>query len=215
MNSENFRKLSFTFNILFVSIIFFIGIYYLFKLYNNNQIDKEYTVVMFGNSITAGGNWNELVGRADLLNSGYPGYTSSHLKRLAEEGVIIHKPKICFIMVGINDILIGDPIHGIKANYIEILNRLLENNITPVVQSILYGVNNPRSKIMIDSMNTFLLRYCNDNKIKYLDLNFVISNSQGLNPENSTDGLHLNQRAYKLWAIEVKRVLNTFESEQY
>lgn len=206
-------KHKYSISILVAIILVLIGIKFINDMCNDNRLYRNYNIVMFGNSITAEGNWADLLGRSDVLNKGYSGYTSSHLNMLVEKGVISHKPKICFIMVGINDIRIGDPIHRIKTNYISILNMLLENDITPIVQSILYGVNNPDSKILIDSMNTFLCDYCNDHKIKYMDLNNVLCNSNGLNPENSTDGLHLSQRAYELWAIELKLILIRIETD--
>lgn len=164
-------------------------------------------IVMFGNSLTAQGNWNTLLRRSDIKNSGFNGYTTSHFVTLINSHVIDQKPKICFLEGGINDIMVGIPLKRIKSNFTELIDKLLENNIVPVVQSTLYQENNPQSKIQIDNLNNFLVQYCKSNDIIYLDINSKLSTNTGLKPEYSVDGTHINKEAYEIWAIEIKSVL--------
>ena len=215
MSKSIYLRISIAVNILlaFVIILFF------FKKEVSNLIKKrialqDVEIVMFGNSITAYGNWNELLDRQDVLNKGFPGYTSSHLVLLNDSHLIKHKPTICFIMIGINDIQVGIPSQRTRSNYINILEKMRENDIIPVVQSTLYKVNHPESKTLVDSLNNFLNYYCIQNDIKFLNLNNTLSATTGLKPEYSVDGLHLNQKAYLAWAIEVKKVLEIIEGSQ-
>ena len=67
----------------------------LFKIYNPVKIN----IVMLGNSITWGVNWNELLSRTDVANRGIPcEKTEDFLYRL--DDIYKLKPKICFIMGG-------------------------------------------------------------------------------------------------------------------
>jgi lysophospholipase L1-like esterase len=210
-NKSKYLKISLILNFIFILIIILLSYKYVQKSIDRTFLDKDIEIVMFGNSITAWGEWETLLDRNDLLTSGFPGYTSSHLKLLIANNVIKYNPVICFIMVGINDIQLGIPMHLIKSNYISMLEDLKKNRITPVVESVLYAVDNPEINNEVDSLNRFLIDYCNTNNIDYLDINTKLSTSNGLKPEYSTDGIHLNKKAYDIWAQEIKRFLNSIE----
>lgn len=170
---------------------------------------EKVTIVQFGDSIISNGNWNDLLGRSDVQNSGFGGFTTSHLVWLIKRNVIAYDPEICFIEGGINDISVGIPMERIKANYQGLIDTLMSNDITPIVQSTLYQVDQPKSKVMIDSLNNFLMAYCAQKSIRYLDVNSRLSDEKGLKSEYSTDGTHINKKAYLIWAEEIKKVLKT------
>ncbi len=204
-----FYKASLILNGIFIILFILIGLKFKEKIIQK-LIDKKEkaTIVQFGDSIIKGGNWNDLLGRNDVKNSGFGGFTTSHLRWLIEKNVIEFEPKICFIKGGINDIGVGIPLERIKINYMSLIDTLISNNITPIVQSTLYQVDNHDSKIMVDSLNNFLIDYCNQKSIRYLDINSKLSTDNGLKPEYSTDGTHINESAYLIWAKEIKKVLN-------
>lgn len=196
-------------NIIFVLVIILIGYRYFDKLYKKAFLKDQIKIVMFGNSITAWGNWDELLDRDDVKVSGFPGYTSSHLSMLVDKNVIEYEPEICFVMVGINDLQVGIPIQRIQENYIQILADLKVKNIKPVVESVLYTVNNRVINYQVDSLNTFLVDYCKSNNVDFIDLNKTLSTASGLNPENSTDGIHLSSKAYQIWGEEIQNYLKS------
>ena len=164
-------------------------------------------IVMFGNSLTAQGKWAELLGRTDVLNSGFPGLCTYHFLGLLQKNVIDKHPEICFVEAGINDITIGVSQDKIQANFKEMLEILKRNNIIPVVTLTAYEQNDPASKEEVDKLNEYLTAYCQQEKITYIDLNALISDSSGLRAEYAVDKTHLNEKAYALWAEEVKKVL--------
>ena len=210
MKSKKLFLLSISLNGLFVLLFVFISIKYKEKIIEA-MINKKGTseIVMFGNSITAKGDWNNLLNRNDIKNSGIDGYTTSHFVLLIKSHVFNFKPKICFLEGGINDIVVGIPLKRIKSNYTELIDGLIKNNIIPVVQSTLYQENNPQSKIQVDSLNDFLVSYCKANNIIYLDINSKLSTRSGLKAEYSLDGTHINKEAYKVWAKEIEVVLES------
>jgi lysophospholipase L1-like esterase len=164
-------------------------------------------IVMFGNSITAQGKWVELLGRTDVVNSGLPGLCTHHFLELMQSQVVDVRPDICFVMGGINDITVGVSQEKLQANYRAILETLAKNKIIPVVTLTLYEQNDPDSKREVMMLNDFLIRYCSENKIDYIDLNASISDATGLKAAYAVDKTHLNASAYKIWAQEIARVL--------
>ena len=109
------------------------------ELYNIYRI-KRAKIVMLGNSITHGANWNELINRNDVAERGISGdLTSGFLHRL--EYVYKLKPKICFIMGGINDLFYGKQVNEVFQNITKIVDSLKSHKIKIVLQSTLFVKN--------------------------------------------------------------------------
>lgn len=195
---------------LLFNIIFLITCAYIFR---DKWIQKivamkgDAKIVMFGNSLTAQGKWVELLGRTDVLNSGFPGLCTYHFVSLLQPHVIDKHPSVCFVEAGINDITVGVAQEKIQQNYQAILETIIKNGIKPVVTLTLYEQNDPGSKREVTQLNEFLIAYCQKNDIEYLDLNPYLSDSTGLKPAFAKDKTHLNTAAYKIWADEVANVL--------
>lgn len=171
------------------------------------RIKGNPTIVMYGNSITAQGKWVELLGRTDVMNNALPGQVTYHFLQLIRSHVIDLHPKVCFIKGGINDISWGVRQDIIQNNFKTMLEMLIRNGITPVVTLTVYERNDPSSKKEVDALNAFLVSFCTQNNITYIDLNRYISDSTGLRTEYSVDKKHLNTKAYEIWAREISRVL--------
>jgi len=202
--------------ILFISLL--LNIIFLFTcayIFRDKVIQKfvamkgDSKVVMFGNSLTAQGKWVELLGRTDVLNSGFPGLCTFHFLGLIQANVIDRHPEICFVEAGINDITVGVSQENIQKNYQNILETLKNNNVTPVVTLTFYEQNDPVSKVEVDRLNDFLIQYCKMNSIQYINLNSRISDAKGLKAEFAVDKTHLNEKGYKIWAEEIEQILKS------
>ena len=165
------------------------------------------TIVMYGNSITAQGKWTALLDRTDVMNNGLPGMSTYHFLQLLPSHVINLHPKICFVKGGINDITVGVSQERMQGYYKAILDELIEHKIIPVVTLTVYEQNDPVSKTEVDILNKFLVNYCKQHNVNYINLNKYISDSTGLKAEYAVDKTHLNEKAYKIWAREIKKVL--------
>lgn len=159
-------------------------------------------VVFLGNSITAGGNWIELLGRERIANRGIGGdNTLGTLHRL--QYVYALKPKLCFIMTGINDLYADASVDLVFKNYCAIIDTLRSHNIIPVIQSTLHV--NPKWKRteeknpLVAELNVLLKEYAVKNSIQYIDVNAVLSSNNILRDEFTTDGVHLTPEAYGVW----------------
>jgi len=144
-----------------------LGIYDVYKT-------KQADIVMLGNSLTHGANWNELVGRSNIVERGIPSdVTEGIFERM--NYVFKLKPKICFLLVGLNDIYNWTPVENIYFNYVRIINLLKAKEIIPVIQSTVYAgkkwPNSEERNQEVIKLNKLLLEYALKNEIEFIDLN--------------------------------------------
>ncbi|GGH41478.1 hypothetical protein GCM10007423_37390 [Dyadobacter endophyticus] len=208
MKNQRLLTLSLTLNAALILTFLVLGYVYRDKIAQRFvRIRGNPAIVMYGNSITAQGKWVELLGRTDVMNNALPGQATYHFLQLIQSHVIDLHPKVCFIKGGINDITLGVRQENIQANFKTMLEMLMQNGITPVVTLTVYEQNEYSSKKEVDALNEFLISFCTQNKITYIDLNRYISDSTGLRAEYAVDKKHLNTKAYQIWAKEITRVL--------
>ncbi|NJO70014.1 MAG: G-D-S-L family lipolytic protein [Bacteroidetes bacterium] len=172
------------------------------------QDTKTKTIVMFGNSITYQGKWQETLGRNDVANCGIPGYTTGQLIWTIKN--VLHDypgTKIWFIEGGINDITLGVPVKRIFENQKITIDSLKRNNIIPVVQSTILVNGDKKKNKEVVKLNKLSYKYCKENKIDYINLNALFSENGELKKELTTDGCHLVQTAYPMWSKEIARIL--------
>ena len=172
------------------------------------QTDNTKKIVMFGNSITFQGKWEEVLGRNDVANRGVPGYTTGQLIWTIKNG-LHDQPgsKIWFIEGGINDITLGVPVERIFENYKITVDSLQRNHIIPVVQSTILKNGAKAHNKQVSKLNKMVKKWCLKNNIEYIDLNAFLSPNGELIKELTTDGCHLQPQAYKPWGEAVKKVL--------
>ncbi|MDR1897208.1 MAG: GDSL-type esterase/lipase family protein [Prevotellaceae bacterium] len=170
----------------------------LFSVYKKDSIK----IVMLGNSITAGVEWNELLGRGDIANRGIGGdITEGFINRLPD--IYGLNPKICFIMGGINDIGRGLPVDVIVENMRTIVENLNSHGIKTVIQSTLYISKqaDPKKKrnAAVDELNKHLKEICAEKGLLFLDVNQTLSSDGALDEKYTYDGVHLLGSGYEKW----------------
>lgn len=170
-------------------------------------------VVMLGNSLTHGVNWNELLGRSDIAERGIPGDgVRDYLNRM--EFIYRLKPRVCFIMGGVNDLYTGYPPELIAANFIKVIEALKEKDITPIIQSTLYVSSKyllaSKKNQEITLLNNLLKSYAEKKGVLFIDLNSKMSRGGFLRSELTFDGLHLNAEGYVIWRDEIAPVIGGY-----
>lgn len=178
-------------------------------MFDNSYSSTQAEIVMLGDSITHGVNWNELMDKNVIVNRGIGGdITKGFLNRM--ENIIEINPKKVFLMGGLNDINRNIPISKIYRNYINIIEKLKENHITPLIQSTLYTAKskaNTREVYLnkkIKILNEKLQNYAAEKNIEFIDLNKHLSENETLKNKYTLDGYHLNAQGYSLWRDELK-----------
>jgi len=135
-----------------------------------------------------------------ITNRGIVSDTTSHV--LARMDTILStNPKVAFVMVGVNDILVDVPIEEIVANYQEIVNILKNNGIEVIMQSTVQCHANRcgQSRIAnVNILNERLEKLAQDEAIEFIHLE-GLSDPTGLTDEMTYDGIHLTAVAYKDW----------------
>ena len=181
-----------------------------FRSFTNSKKD----IIFLGNSITAGTDWMELLGRTDVRNRGISGdITFGVLERLDE--ITEGKPAKVFILIGINDISRNIPDSVILCNYQKIIQRInKESPSTKIYFHTLMPVNNQFTQFKnhynkdehILFINQELKALAKKEKITLIDLypHFLDADKR-LDKKYTADGLHLNAAGYKVWADVLKK----------
>jgi lysophospholipase L1-like esterase len=164
--------------------------------------------VMLGDSITAAGNWSELFPTVRIANRGIDGNTSADILSRIDE-IIECRPKLVFLMIGINDLVRNVQVSEITANVRRVIGALAEHGIPTVVQSTL--LTDKSQKVLnekVIELNQALQRLCAQKDVKFLDLNSILSDGDALHPRFTWDGIHLWGDTYVRWADEIRPIID-------
>ena len=181
-------------------------------LFDELPIGKK-DIVMLGNSLTDGCEFNELMGNRHIKNRGIVGDIIQGL--IDRIGPIIKgQPKKLFIMSGVNDIS-----HDVNADSIA---RAMEKLIVKVKQG------SPRTKIYLQSLlpfnndvrewkllkgrdyvvveaNALLEQVAHRQGVTWINLYPLFVDDQGrLRADLTNDGLHLMGKGYLIWRDAIK-----------
>lgn len=156
-------------------------------------------IVMFGDSITAGGKWHELFPKVSIINRGIEGDTTGGLLARVEE-VDARNPKAVFLLIGINDLRRGEPVIAVARRYERLVVGLADADTTVIVQSTLFPGGNPSDLHQsVAELNIQLQAMCDRLNLDFVDLNQILAPNGILKPEYTLDDLHLNGDGYAAW----------------
>lgn len=176
---------------------------------------RDNSVVFLGDSITEQGEWNELLGQANLKNRGISGDTTTGVMKRIDK-IAATQPQKLFLMIGINDIWLKKrKTQEILDNYLYILNYLEENSpkTQVYIQSILPVNNTDFSRFKGDNqqvreINQQLALMAKEFNYNYIDLYpHFINNQDELDIQYTLDGIHLTSKGYLVWAEKIKGYL--------
>jgi lysophospholipase L1-like esterase len=168
---------------------------------------NDLRILLIGDSITEGFNANIYLPELNITNKGFSGdSTQETLKRISSDW-FVPAPHIIFICIGTNDIARGRDddfiLEGIKSIIDKIRTHTSKSKI--VFTSIFPTLNNQdRPNKRIVNFNYKLKNLTISKNILFFNLNKHFSDREGeLINEFTNDGLHLNNDAYKYWAIQL------------
>lgn len=173
------------------------------------KLDMEVDVVFFGDSHTAGGNWQRAFPEVKSINLGYIGEDVKGMLRRVDAIAAVHPTKV-FLMAGIN---------GLKYQSLDDF----EFWYAALVDSIRTAV--PDTELYIESILpvTSYSDFCDNDKIReandivrkiaaerditYIDVYGMYAKNGALPDSMSYDGLHLMPEAYSIWYNEIKNII--------
>jgi lysophospholipase L1-like esterase len=165
-------------------------------------------MVMLGDSITEGGNWDEWFPDSPVVNRGIGGELSAQV--LARLPTAVDRPRAVFLLIGTNDLAFDIPQQEIAHNVESILGTIERTAPgTPVVlQSVM-----PRALPFRDEILALNQRYRDlvaaaAGHVRYLDLWPALATPEGaLRPELTEDKLHLNGNGYAEWVGALRPII--------
>lgn len=168
--------------------------------------------VFLGDSITERYELSKYFKGYSVVNSGLAGDTTKGILDNMEERVYRYNPSTVFIMIGTNDVNENKSAEYIFNNIKEIVEEIQINlpNANIVVESIIPSQekwsNSDKNKIRKE-VNKLLYNEYKNTDVIYLDLYSILEDksNQKLDSDYTLDGLHLNDSAYELISIEIKK----------
>ena len=170
-------------------------------------------IVVLGDSLTARGEWWELLGRP-VANRGIAGDTVDDV-RARLEPVVALEPRVLFLLVGINDLFAGTSPDALARRHaalvVELRRRLPRSRI--VVESLLpirdelLGDDALTTQV-VGRANDLLRRGATAAGADWLDLHAHLADATGeLDPRYASDGVHLSAAGYRAWASALRGYL--------
>jgi lysophospholipase L1-like esterase len=178
--------------------------------FKKNPLEKG-DFVFLGNSITEqGGDWGAKVTSTKAKNRGISGDTTEGvLARLTE--LIYYKPQQVFILIGINDLFREDMTSEKVFNTIlKIVHQIHDGSPrTKIFVQTILPTNTVKLKEKIQSTNSLLTNSEATEPYKLIYLHPHFATQDGLmNMELSTDGVHLNENGYAVWAHKIMHLIH-------
>ncbi|MDE6810858.1 MAG: hypothetical protein K2J15_00745 [Muribaculaceae bacterium] len=182
-------------------------------------------IVFLGNSITDGGEFQELFGMDNVLNRGIRSDRISGVKKRLDQITSGH-PKKIFLLIGINDVADSrNTAESIAVNYEALIKeiRIKSPDTKLFVQSIM-PINNDfrryksligREKI-IPSLNEKLRVISEQNGCVFIDLWPALADPETgkLQKKFTNDGLHLTGAGYRAWSDLINEYVSDSSQEK-
>lgn len=167
-----------------------------------SKIDRHYSTVFMGDSITEMGGFEEAF--PDSINLGIGGDLIWGTYDVVQYAVKCNPDKI-YLMIGVNSLSLYTTEECI-AQFDELVAML--SQVLPDTKLVLESVL-PRHKVYdcIKAYNAHMKKVAEERGFKYLDLYSLYAVDDKLPLELTEDGLHLKKEAYSVWYEAIKEEL--------
>lgn len=154
-------------------------------------------IAMVGDSIAAGGRWQELFPRVDLVNRGVSGDEIDGVLRRMPTILAVEAKKI-FLLIGVNHIAARDANAQILTRYEAALTALPKGGSQTYVESVLLCRPMPDKNCLpemlpqIRALDASLAALGAKKGAMFIDLNQKLADANGVLPKYRIDGVHLS-----------------------
>ena len=179
-----------------------------------NTIKKlriESDIVFFGNSITAGSDFQTNFPDKKIVNLGYPGDNiNGMLRRIPMLSAV--KPKKVFLMAGTND-LVHIGLEEYTTRYTQLVKTIKDSipNVTIYIESVLpsnHKLGNYAPNDKVQKANIALQDIAKNNDCTFIDLyNLYVDDKNELSIEFTKDGVHLLPTSYNIWTEAIEKYI--------
>lgn len=167
------------------------------------DFDSNENIVFFGDSITYIYPIEEIYDNNKIIRSGVSGYTTTDLLDNIEEMLYQYNPTKVFLLIGTNDIMSDnsekkqeETVENIKKIYREIRKnrpkaKIYIESIYPVNKELNEKMVRNRNNEAIKNINREIEKFCEKEKITYIDLfNELVDDNGNFDEKYTGDGLH-------------------------
>lgn len=161
--------------------------------------DTRAEIVMIGDSITEAAPWKDMFPEADILNRGASGDTVSGVeKRL--EAILRAEPDRAFVLIGTNDLNLGNPVDEVLARYARVVERLIAAGVETTVQTVppcepVLDICSGKRREAEVALNEGIARLAREHGVALIDLAAEFPGGT----EYRADGVHPTVAGYKAW----------------
>lgn len=159
---------------------------------------RQPTVIMLGDSITAGVPWSEVAEHPGVSNFGRDGDTAGGVLYRLDE-VIMLQPKAVFLMIGANDVNSRKPPAEIANSIRAIVDRVSRAGIEVIVHPILPMRGGEEQ---VKAANIAIADVLRDTKAVIVPLDIGV--------EDLRDGLHLGPSGFLKWHDTIRPKLRAY-----
>ncbi|MEE4313902.1 MAG: GDSL-type esterase/lipase family protein [Desulfofustis sp.] len=167
---------------------------------------KRLELLFLGDSLIDYGDWPQRLPEHRVTSRGVPGETTTELVRRLDRGTRDVRPAAVILMIGTNDLLLGrrDAAATIRLIVADLRRRLANSTliVTGLPPFALPGLA-PRT----DALNKEIEQICSQASCLLCDLQqpFRAARSKPF----AADGVHLSETGYRIWATELRRLLES------
>lgn len=168
------------------------------------------STVMIGDSLTDGAEWKEMFPGVAVVNRGIDGDTTAGVLRRMD-AITSARARKAFVMIGINDFKEGRTVDAVFQDYGSIVSRLEKAGMRVFVQSTLLcneakagWISCVRIQGKLRELNRRLSGLASAT-VTYIDINAGLTGPEGLRPDLTYDGVHLNGEGYRIWRDEISK----------
>lgn len=178
---------------------------------------QKNAIVMFGNSLTEQGYWNEYFPGKRIQNRGIGGdVLTGMMDRL--QSILDGRPAKIFVMAGINDILFSDiSTEKFREMYVQMIQKIMEESPkTRIYIQSLLPVNEKAGKDAaflkdknpkIRQFNTVIKSIAEEWALPFIDIYPALEKAGELDERYTFDGVHLNAEGYRIWVYCLKKYI--------
>jgi lysophospholipase L1-like esterase len=165
---------------------------------------KRLELLFLGDSLIDYGDWPQRLPEHRVISRGVPGETSVELARRLDRETRDVTPAAVILMIGTNDLLVGhhDAFATIRLIIADLQQRLADSTL---VLTGLPPFSLPGLARQAGALNKDIEQICTQTTCLFCDLHqlFHTAHSEPF----AADGVHLSEAGYRIWAAELRRLL--------
>jgi lysophospholipase L1-like esterase len=161
-------------------------------------------IVFVGDSLTAGGEWNQAFGLFSVINLATNG---SFIRQIARQVDVAehYRPRVIAALAGTNDVLDGrESDDAIIADYKSMIGHM---HAKVLVVTLIPYTTIPDANQRIESVNYMIGNLARSSGIHVVDINPDVAPTGTLLPQYTIDGVHLSAEAHRIWQSKLRSSL--------